>query len=213
MPRQKVEICPESPYHITGRTNNKDWFDLPMPIVWSIMEDYLYFISHAYGVKIHAFVLMNNHFHLIATFPRSNLSEAMNYFMRETSRTIAGLTGRINHIYGARFHRSRIDRYFYYTHAYKYLYRNPVEAGLCKRIEDYPYSTLHGLLGEARLIIPIEEDLMLFNDDVMDNLKWLNTAPSTSNKAVVRAALRKKSFHLAKDPRTREDHSLNFNLY
>jgi REP element-mobilizing transposase RayT len=67
-------------------------------------------INRAYKAEIHAFVLMSNHFHLVVSFPENNMSEAMNYFMRETSRMISRDAGRINQTYGSRYFRSIIEK-------------------------------------------------------------------------------------------------------
>ncbi len=72
---------------------------------------------------------------------------------------------------------------------YKYLYRNPVEAGLCKRVQDYKYSTLYGIMGESRLIIPIEEDSIMSLEELNEILIWLNTEPSEKNKEDLRYLL------------------------
>lgn len=140
----------EFPYHITARCINRDWFSIDMPAVWEIMTRQLYFTNFAFNLRIHSFVLMSNHFHMIVRSPEANLSVAMSYFMRETSREITRRSHRINQTYGSRFHRSLI--------AYKYVFRNPVEAGLCNRVEDYEFSSLKGVLGERWLDVPISED-------------------------------------------------------
>lgn len=157
------------------------------------MSHYLHFLHFAFNVKIHAFVLMANHFHLIAQFPDANMGNAMNYFMRETSRYIGSVTGRINHIYGGRYFRSQISRYDYFVTVYKYIYRNPVAANVVSRAEEYPFSTLTGLLGQQKLIIPVEEDTLLF-DNPERVLRWLNDAPASSDQERVRKALRRKMF-------------------
>lgn len=185
------------PFHISARSNNKEWFYIPQPEAWEIMSNYLYFMRFAFEVKIHSFVLMANHFHLIAQFPKGNMGEAMNYFMRETSRYIGSLCGRINHIYGNRYFRSQISRYDYYVTAYKYIYRNPVEAKLVGKVEDYPFSTLHGLLGQSKMNIPVEDDTLLF-DNPTRVLAWLNSTPAANDQERVRKALRRKKFQFPK---------------
>jgi putative transposase len=97
-----------------------------MPEAWELFSDYLYFINKNFGIRIHSFVLMPNHFHMIARDPELNLSSAMNYFMRETSKLMASESRTINRVWGAPFHSSLIDSPLYYLHAYKYVYRNPV---------------------------------------------------------------------------------------
>ena len=131
-----IESC-ISPFHISARSNNKDWFSLPMNVVWEIMENQLYFMVNAFGVQIHSFVLMGNHFHLLASTPRANLSLAMQHFMRETSRHIGYRSGRINKIWGARFYRCELKTYHSYVNTYKYVYQNPLKAGLSKSVELY----------------------------------------------------------------------------
>ncbi|WII70731.1 transposase [Bdellovibrio sp. 22V] len=187
----------EFPYHLYARCINRDWFSNDMDKMWELMTRNLYFMHLAFNVRIHAFVMMSNHFHLIAATPDGNLSQAMQYFMRETSREITFQAKRINQTYGSRFHRSLIASPLYYLHAYKYLYRNPVAAGICKRVEDYPYSTLPALLGNTRMEIPILDDHNWGSITQRElTLSWLNTAPSSDNWEDVRKALRKGVFRL-----------------
>lgn len=199
------------PFNIGARCINKDWFGMPLDEVWSILEELLYFVSHAYGIKIHSFVLMSNHFHLIASGPPQILSSAIQFWLAQSSRQITKCTGRINHTWKARHFRRLLGTPHYFLNAYKYFYRNPVEAGLVKSVEDYRFSTLYGLLGFRQLIIPVEFDATLFSD-VDGTLKWLNTAPSEENKEAMRRALRRSEFKL---PRGKDGklHSLESQLY
>ena len=163
------------------------------------MTRHLYFLHIGFNIKVHAFVLMSNHFHMIARSPDANLSAAMKYFMQETSREITYASDRINMTYGGRFHRSLLSSPLYYLHAYKYLYRNPVMAGLCSRVEDYKYSSMQALLGERWLDVPISED---HNWESLhsraETLLWLNKAPLLENAELVRRALRKSTFRIPK---------------
>ena len=188
----------EFPYHVTGRCINRDWFSLDTSVVWETMTRQLYFVNMAFNLRIHAFVLMSNHYHMIVRTPDANLSEAMRYFARETSRELVNESDRINQTYGSRFHRSLIMSHHYYLHVYKYLYRNPVEAGLVKKVEDYPYSSLGGLLGERWLDVPISEDENWQNfSSRKSTLLWLNQSPQIGAWEEVRKALRKPVFKLA----------------
>lgn len=198
MPRKIIPIISNVPYHVSARCINKEWFDLPIEIVWAIMEDYLYLMSKEFDVKIHSFVLMSNHFHLLITATKDNLSAALLYFMRETSREISRLSGRINQTYGARNHKTLLTSYHYFMNTYKYIYQNPLRAGLCKRVEDYRFSTLNGLCGLNRLIIPVEEDTILFDPNFIDaNLEWLNIRPSLELENEMRLALTRPEFKLS----------------
>lgn len=211
MPRKPFLCDPLSPYHLSARSNNRDWFFLPIEEVWEIYERYLYFIHHAYEVKVHSFVLMSNHFHLIASFPKANLSEAILYFMRETSRSIARDSDRINHVYGSRTFRSHIGSFHYFQNAYKYIYQNPVRALICTNVEDYRFSTLNPKFGRTRTLIPLEEDTLLFGDPER-TLAWLNSKVSKEDYEAVRLALRRPSFKFARCKRTKRAHRLEKDL-
>lgn len=195
MSRNPCILQSQFPYHIGARSINKDWFNIPMQEVWSIMSEQLFFVHHAFHFKIFAFVLMNNHFHLIVQTPEANLSDGMRWFMRETSRELARKGNRINQTYGGRYFRSIIKTPHHYLNTYKYVYHNPIKAGICKNVLDYPFSTIQGVLGKDLLLIPLEEDETLFNS-IEDTLSWLNQIPTDQNWESVRKALRRSEFKL-----------------
>ncbi len=175
MARTIVPISLDYPYHITARCINRQWFSLKLPCVWSIMSDYLFLCQQLYSIKIHSFVLMPNHFHLLVTAPKGNLSRFLLYFMRETSREISRRSKRINQTFGSRNHKCLIDRYSYYINCYKYVYQNPLRAELTRQVEEYEFSTLSGLLGLTQLVILVVEDPLLFDPiPEQSTLDWLN---------------------------------------
>jgi len=174
-----------------------------MEEVWDIFSIYLHFISHAYQVRIHSFVLMSNHFHMLISTPDANIDEAMNYFLREVSRSLGKASGRINQIFGGPYHWSLINNSIYYQHAYKYIYRNPVHAGLSRQVEEYKFSTLRGLLGFERLVIPAIDNLDLIHNPA-SQLRWLNKTYDEDVQEAIRLALRKKEFGFSRDPLTQK---------
>jgi putative transposase len=60
-----------------------------------------------------------------------------------------------------------------FLNTYKYIYRNPVEAGIVKNCEDYPFSTLSGLLGKSVLRLIVWDNLGLIQNPIRI-LRWLN---------------------------------------
>lgn len=211
MPRKPCPLSENHPYHVGARTINREWFAIPMSEVWKITTYYLQFVQHAYGIEVLSFVLMSNHFHMLCRQPQLTLSEAMNFFMRETSRAINRETRRINQVWGGRHFKTLIESYHYYCCAYKYVYRNPVDAGICSRVEEYPYSTLNGLLGQQQLAVSMLEDITLFSD-VEGTLAWLNTAPKEGHRDQLRRALRHPIMAFGKTP-ARKPHALETDPY
>jgi putative transposase len=182
-----------------------------MEQVWNVMERHLYFAAHAFELRILAFVLMSNHFHLLVMALKQNLSEAMGFFLRETSRELTYSSSRINQTYGGRFFRSSIRTHHYFLNCYKYVYRNPVQAGISTDVQAYRWSTLPGLLGESHLQIPVFEDTTLFSD-IPGTLQWLNARPKDEHWMTIEKALRRRVFTLPKDPNTKKAHALEVDL-
>lgn len=210
MPRAHFLCNPTSIYHLTARTNSRIPF-VSMPLVWTEMENHLFGLHHFYGVRIFSFVLMSNHFHCLANFPHANASTAMQYFMQGTSRAISQMENSENHRYGSRFHRSEITSFHYYKNAYKYVYRNPVRAGICAAPEDYPFSTLRGLVGLEKLHIPLQEDLTLF-ESFDSTLRWLRAPPDLQDEHAIRLALKHQVFSISKNQETGFSHHLCHDL-
>ena len=201
MPRKKFLPTAEFPYHVTARCTNQEWFGAPMEYVWTVFSDYLHFIWRVYDVRIHAFVLMGNHFHMLISTPEGNLDLAMNYLMREVSKRIGERSDRINQIFGGPYHWTLIRDSHYLHHAYKYIYRNPVRAGICARVEDYPYSTLQGVLGLDYLYIPTYDDFALMSSPD-SHLQWLNKEYNEETREAIQKALRRKEFALPRQKKS-----------
>lgn len=189
------------PYHVVARSNNREAFPLPIQICWSIFIENLAAISNNYGVKPIAFVLMPNHFHLLIHTPMANLGMAMNYFMRESSKQMGRIGGRINHVFGGRHRPCIITQDSHFANAYKYLFRNPVAVKLCQRVEQYPFSSL---CYEQSDFPPVQFDLKFVIDhsvipeQIDERLRWLNEPYLSGTATAVRIGLRRSIFGFPK---------------
>jgi hypothetical protein len=146
---------------------------------------------------------MPNHFHLIASTPLANLDKCMNYFMSHTSKIINNEAKRINQLHGGRHFKSLITSLHYAHHVYKYVYRNPVKAKLCQKVEEYPFSSIRMFLGLNGFQLPLEADEMLMND-IDDTLKWLNETPDDDEWTQIRRGLKHAEFYLPVDKISRK---------
>lgn len=194
-------LIPDGLYHVTVRCNNKEWFAIPLPEVWATFELYLHFIRGAYQVEVQAFVLMSNHFHLLIKTAHPNLDQAMQYLLRETSRRIGFLSKRINHVFARRYHPTLIEDENARNIVYKYIYRNPVAAGMVRRVEHYPFSSLQVLLGRESSLIPVVDPLNIA-DDPGAILEWLNEPVEDDSHDVVRRALKRPTFEIKSNPKS-----------
>lgn len=208
MPRKPLIRTDCLPYHVTARANNREEFALPLARVWKIIGKECLFLSLIYEVEFQAVVLMPNHIHILLTVPKHDLGIVMNEFMKSVSRSINLRSGRTGHVFGASYHWSLINNSRYYGHALKYVYRNPVRAKLCGRVEDYPYSSLHGLLGKAHLPFPLYQtrvgmEIALPTTESYFQLDWMNTAFPSEAEKLIQKGLRRKLFDVIIDRKTR----------
>ena len=200
MPRRRLIITKDFPYHVTARSNNKEWFYIPGPDAAKIFCEKLRNTSDKYGVLIHAFVLMNNHFHLILTSPHESLGEVMRHLMTEVSKHIQFVSKRINHVFGSRYKWSILDSAYGVAYVYKYVLRNPVRAGLCKSVSDYPFSSI----GQSTAIWnpPLVEGIgalwRFVPRDHKSRIDWLNQPAVTEDEAIIRKGLKNQCFVFSK---------------
>lgn len=109
-----------------------------------------------YGVNVHSFVLLKNHFHLIVETPRGNLSEFMRHLNISYTSYFNRLYRRKGHLYGGRYKSIVFEKELYLSSISFYLHLNPVKIGAAKRLKsddkmaylaDYKWSSLPGFMG------------------------------------------------------------------
>lgn len=198
MGRAKVILQSEFPYNISARCINRDWFSIPMEKVWMIFCEELTRTHSDHELEIHSFVLMSNHYHLIASTPQANISQCMLQFMSRTSRRLTREGNRINETFAGRHYKCILQHPNYFLNAYKYNYRNPVAAGILSKAEDYPYSTLRQIMNPKRNCIPLIPDLT-FHSDPEGTLNWINATPDPKRLEGFRYGLKHQYFKSKKD--------------
>jgi len=200
MPRRKLIYTDYYPFHITARTPEKNWYGLSKEEVWSVFVERLNHLKKEMGLKTHAFVLMSNHYHLIASVdPLYDLDHAVQRLQGWVSLELNNFLRKSFYVFEEPSKSSLITTPTYYKRALKYVYRNPVEAGICERVDDYKYSTLN--CSDIKTVFPYNIDFRInYRKEKM--LPWLNdeNCPDWSRLEVYRE-LASKDFQ-ALFPRT-----------
>lgn len=189
-----------------ARSNNKDWFDIPLSDCFDVFAFVMEKTIAKYNFQFHAFVLMNNHFHMMIGTPYSNISEGMRYFMTESSRGLRVKALRINHVYGGRYKPCLVMSPSYYAYCLKYIYRNPIKANIVSRVEDYPWSTISRYSHSIQnLVAPIStgHDVYL-SDKQANNLRWFNESLSIVQESQLGLALRRSVLEFKPDRNKRK---------
>lgn len=197
MPRKKLIRSNYFPYHVTNRTIDRKFYPLDLDFLWKLYADQLRIATWAMGARVHAFVLMSNHYHLLISTPEKNLDDITRYVQSEISRTVADLTSLKTYSFATRYRWSLIDNVSSYCNVYRYIYQNPLRAGIAKSIADYQHSTIHGILGYSKLDIPVAPHDFIsqstqgtFNEEE----HWLNSLVSENDLELIRRGLRRFEF-------------------
>lgn len=147
---------PGYPHHIIQRGNNRQ-------AIFAAGGDYQALLGlleeHARKsqVAIHAYVLMSNHFHLLATPETSEaIPEMMQAVGRRYVRYFNQRQGRSGTLWEGRYKSTLIQAERYLLACMVYIDLNPVRAGLVGEPGDYPWSSHANYVGRHndRLISP-----------------------------------------------------------
>ena len=134
---------PDYPHHVIQRGNNRQ-------AIFNASADYLYFLellhenAKKFEVSIHSYVLMGNHFHLLAT-PQTDtgLPQMMQALGRSYVRYFNDLQGRSGTLWEGRYRSTLIQTDQYLLTCMAYIDLNPMRAGMVSDPKDYPWSS-HG---------------------------------------------------------------------
>jgi putative transposase len=141
MPRKRRALQPYSYYHIYNRGNNR-YKVFRQPEDKQVFLNMLFEYQKSYKIKIIAYCIMNNHFHLIiktGVCPRE-LSLLMQAFMTKFCIYINRKYDRVGHVFQGRYNAKLVKSSLGLERLKKYLKQNPVKEGLVKDPEDYKWT-------------------------------------------------------------------------
>lgn len=104
-----------------------------------------------FGARIHAWCLMGNHYHLLLSTPRGNLSRIMRHVDGLYTQRHNRLRALDGPLFRGRYKAVLIDGPSYLLQVSRYIHRNPVETRtpLVRRLIDYRWSSYRAYLGKA----------------------------------------------------------------
>ncbi|WP_425529320.1 transposase, partial [Stenotrophomonas maltophilia] len=141
MPRPRRVDAPGYPQHVVQRGNNRQ----PVFFTDGDRAAYLRLLchhAHQQHCRVHAYVLMGNHVHLLATPDASGgLSRMMQAVSRAYVRRVNDRQGRTGTLWEGRFHSTVVDSDRYLLACQRYIELNPVRAGKVAHPGDYRWSS------------------------------------------------------------------------
>jgi len=162
-PRHDIADIPQ---HVVQRGNNR----LPCFLDDDDRQRYLQFLRRSlprFGCRLHAYVLMSNHTHLLLTPDEPGaISRLMHAFGRNYATYFNDRHGRTGTLWEGRYKACLVDSDRYFLACSRYIELNPVRAWMVAHPIDYPWSS-HGANADGcadTLLTPHSEYLALGPD-------------------------------------------------
>ena len=141
MARLPRYFVPSQPLHIIQRGNNRE-------AIFAADDDYRFYLeclkeaALREGLAIHAYVLMTNHVHLLATpQTETSLSKTLQSVGRRYVQYFNYTYDRTGTLWEGRYKATLIDSEHYLLTCMRYIELNPVRASMVDHPGDYPWSS------------------------------------------------------------------------
>ena len=136
-------------YHIMIRGNNKQ-------TIFHSSEDYQRFLglmnqkTSEKCITIYAWCLMPNHVHLLVKEKSEPMAKIFISMLTGYSAWYNKKYEHIGHVFQGRYKSQAVEDQTYFLRVFRYIHRNPLEANLCDKMEDYPYSSFFQYFSSER---------------------------------------------------------------
>lgn len=139
MPR-KERLIEEGQYHIINRgverrnifLEDKD-FDFFMQLLHNLTKNF--------DIIIHAFCLMDNHYHLLLETKKKNLSKAIQFLNDKYAKYFNKKYERTGHLWQGRYKSYPLFDDAHFWILAKYIERNPIKASIVDNVSKYKYQS------------------------------------------------------------------------
>ncbi len=115
-----------------------------------------------YNLKIHSYVLMDNHYHLLKETPDGNLSKAMHYINTSYSNWFKSKHQMIGSVFQGRYKSILVEKEAYFLTLSAYIHLNPVRAAIVDKPEKYGWSSFNDFFRFEKLIP------WIFSNDILN---------------------------------------------
>ena len=100
-----------------------------------------------YRAEIHAYCLMDNHYHLLIRTPEANLQRVMRHVNGLYTQYFNRTEGKDGALFRGRYKAILVDADTHWIELSRYIHRNPLEARMTRRLQDYRWSSYRAYVG------------------------------------------------------------------
>ena len=151
---------PNAIYHVTTRGNGGDDIfigDQDRQLFLTVLGE----VVSRTGWIIHAYVLMDNHYHLLIETPNANLSRGMRQLNGVYTQRFNILHGSGGRVFQGRFKAVLVERDGAMLELCRYTVLNPVRLKAVKNISRYRWSSYRATAGEVNAPVWLDTDWIL----------------------------------------------------
>lgn len=131
---------PGALYHVMNRGNARQKI-FKHPNHYNLFLKCLKEAVEMWELKLHAFSLLPNHYHLLIETPLSNLSRAMRHVNHVYTQRLNRRLGRDGHLFRGRYKSILVEEDAYLVELARYIHMNPVRAGLVNKPENHAWTS------------------------------------------------------------------------
>lgn len=139
---------PGAVYHVMNRGNARQTI-FKTPDHYQLFLRCLSEAIQLWHLKLHAFSLMPNHYHLLIETPAGNLSRAMRHLNHVYTQRFNRMIGRDGHLFRGRYKSILVEDDAYLVELLRYIHLNPVKAAMAKSPEQHPWTSHHYYMGRS----------------------------------------------------------------
>jgi putative transposase len=118
-------------------------------------------MDHRFDVECHAYCLMGNHYHLLLRTPEGNLGRAMRHFSGLFTQHYNRHLRKDGPLFRGRYKAILVDADSYLLAVSRYIHRNPLEAGIVRKLDSYAGSSYPAYVGQAKAPHWLKTDFVL----------------------------------------------------
>ena len=151
------------------------------------------------GYELFAYCLMGNHIHILIRVEKGDIGSAIKRIAGSYVYWYNLKYKRKGHLFQERFKSEAVEDDSYFFTVVRYIHRNPVEAGLCKEVEEFLYSSYNEYIkGNSEIVdtdfalsIMGKEEFINFNrekndDKCMDYEEKSNRLNDSDAKGIIK---------------------------
>jgi REP element-mobilizing transposase RayT len=103
-----------------------------------------------YGMWVHTYTLMSNHYHLFLETPYGELSKIIKYLDGSYALRFNKKYNRVGPLFQGRYKAILVDQDNYALQVVKYIHLNPLKAKMVEKLEDYKWSSYPAYIGKVK---------------------------------------------------------------